>query len=96
MPARHARSVTTCLLSLLMVAASASAANPTGLVGHWGFDETTGTATADQGPNDLDGTLLNGAQFSGGALGGGLLLDGLDDYVDVTTAGAAFRRWSAT
>ena len=90
----HSLSRLMCLLAIVVLAAlpaaPATAANPAGLVGHWGFDEASGTVTADQGPNDLDGTLLGGAQFSQGVLGGGVQLDGLDDYVDITTAGDSF------
>jgi len=78
------------VLALILVAASpALALDPTGLVAQWSFSETSGVATADQGPNALDGELLNGAQFAGGIVGNGLHLDGVDDYVNVTAPGGA-------
>lgn len=76
------------LVAAVMGASPAMALDPTGLVARWSFSETSGVATADQGPNALDGELLNGAQFAGSILGNGLQLDGVDDYVDITDAGA--------
>ncbi|MCH8219699.1 MAG: LamG domain-containing protein, partial [Planctomycetes bacterium] len=50
------------------------------LVGHWRFNEGTGTVALDSSGNGNDGTLT-GAQWVPGQLGGALAFDG-DDWVD--------------
>ncbi len=71
--------------ALIIVAAGpALAVDPNGLVAHWSLDNTA----ADSGPNSLDGTPLNGIVYGDGVLGNGLQLDGVDDYVNITDAGA--------
>jgi hypothetical protein len=51
-----------------------------GLVSHWRLDESSGvTATDTAGPRP--GTLADGAKWSTGKKGGGVLLDGVDDYI---------------
>ncbi len=58
-----------------------------GLVGHWMFDEPSGTAALDaMGPNS--GTLINGPARVAGKLGPALRFDGIDDYVNVPDSGA--------
>ncbi|HDZ21647.1 hypothetical protein LCGC14_0315870 [marine sediment metagenome] len=77
----------TVMLAMAVVVVSTSpvfAVDPNGLVAYWPLD---GSAV-DQGPNSLDGTPLNGVGFGDGILGNGLHLDGADDYVNVTDAGA--------
>ena len=54
-----------------------------GLVGHWKFDETSGTTASDSSINGNDGTLTNGPSWAEGAIDGGLLLDGSNDYINV-------------
>jgi len=55
---------------------------PPGLVAYWGFDEGSGTTAGDgAGPNT--GALTNGPLWSPGRIDGGLLFDGVDDYVEV-------------
>jgi hypothetical protein len=49
------------------------------LVGFWKFDEDSGTTAADSSGNGHDGTAMNGANISGGAL----VLNGTDQYVEV-------------
>ena len=78
----------TAYLLVLLIASPAAAQDPTGLVAQWSFDEAVGVTTADAGPNDLDGELINGAQFADGVVGNGLRLDGMNDYVSVTDGGA--------
>ncbi|MHC4443540.1 MAG: LamG-like jellyroll fold domain-containing protein [Planctomycetota bacterium] len=61
-------------------------APPSGIddyVAYWSFDETSGTALPDQGPNGFDGQV-NGAVWSSGISGNALDFDGLDDYVEIT------------
>ncbi|NCC23170.1 MAG: LamG domain-containing protein [Alphaproteobacteria bacterium] len=54
-----------------------------GMVGHWKFDETSGTSAADSSGNGNGGTLTNmtGTEWSRGISGGALELDGIEDYV---------------
>jgi len=71
-------------LIIVVAAGPAFALDPSGPVAYWPLDNTA----ADSGPHSLDGTLVNGVGFGDGILGNGLLLDGVDDYVNVTDAGA--------
>ena len=54
-----------------------------GLIGHWKFDETSGTTAADSSGNGNTGTLTNmtGSEWTTGKVGGGLTFDGTNDYV---------------
>lgn len=57
-----------------------------GLVGHWYFNEGSGTTAYDASGNSNTGTLLtpNGpAWTASGKIDGGLILDTIDDYVNV-------------
>ena len=58
---------------------------PWNMAAWWTFDENAGTTANDSAGNINDqGTLNNGANFtSSGKVAGGLLLDGLDDFVEV-------------
>ncbi|RLB65106.1 MAG: hypothetical protein DRI90_02900, partial [Deltaproteobacteria bacterium] len=52
---------------------------------HFAFDEGQGTATADGSGHDHDGTLTDmdtSSCWVAGQVGGALLFDGVDDYVD--------------
>lgn len=52
-----------------------------GLVGHWKFDEGSGTSAVDSSGNNNIGTLTNGPTWTTGKIGGALSFDGTDDYV---------------
>ena len=54
------------------------------LVGWWKFDETEGRNAGDSSTNNNVGTLVGNPQWqpSAGKIGGALVLDGFDDYVD--------------
>ncbi len=54
----------------------------TGLVGHWKLDETSGNVAYDSSGNDNDGSLIGSPQWVEGKIGGGLHVDGVDDYVE--------------
>ena len=64
---------------------------PAGLVGHWKFDEATGTTALDSAGADNNGTLANTVtwQPTAGILGGALLVDPADGlgYCAVPTTG---------
>lgn len=63
-----------------------------GLVAHWKFDETSGTTADDAtGNTDNDGTLMNGATWApeDGMIGGAILMDGDDDYIDLPNAASS-------
>ncbi|MHC4570758.1 MAG: LamG-like jellyroll fold domain-containing protein [Planctomycetota bacterium] len=51
-----------------------------GLVGHWRFDEDSGTIAADSSIYNNPGSLVNGPTWTGQ---GELSFDGIDDYVDI-------------
>jgi O-glycosyl hydrolase len=58
--------------------------NPSnGLVGAWGFEEGTGSATADASGNGLHGTLTNAVWVDAGKYGKALSYNGRDAWVTV-------------
>jgi type II secretory pathway pseudopilin PulG len=62
-----------------------SSADPTGLVGWWKLNETSGTTTADSSGNGNNGTLVNmnpATDWVTGQIGGALDCDGTNDYVN--------------
>ena len=56
------------------------------LVGAWGFDETSGTTTADASGRGNTGTLSGPTRNTGGRFGGALSFDGINDWVTVPDA----------
>ncbi|HKY33165.1 MAG TPA: LamG-like jellyroll fold domain-containing protein [Candidatus Polarisedimenticolia bacterium] len=54
----------------------------TGLVGYWKFDDS-GPTIIDFSGSGHHGTLMNGARRGGGRSGQGVVLDGVDDFVDI-------------
>lgn len=53
------------------------------LIGHWAFDEGSGTIAGDSSAGGNDGAILNGATWGSDATRDSfLILDGLDDSVD--------------
>lgn len=56
---------------------------PSGLIGHWKFDEGSGTFAADGSGNGNHGTWVNGSAWTPGKSGSAASLDGVDDYVSV-------------
>ncbi|MHC4504034.1 MAG: protein kinase domain-containing protein, partial [Planctomycetota bacterium] len=52
-----------------------------GLVGHWTFDEGTGTTARDSSGKGNHGTVMGGAKWAKGKVGGALEFDGRDDFV---------------
>ena len=72
----------------------------TGLIGHWTFDEGSGTTAGDSSGNGNNGTLTNNPTWTTGQIGGAMNFDGSDDYVtmgDITTVElltqASFSAW---
>jgi hypothetical protein len=57
-----------------------------GLVGHWKFDEGSGTSTTDSTANKYEGTLIGGPTWVPGKNGAALQFDGKDDYIQLPTA----------
>ena len=55
----------------------------TSLVGHWKFDETSGTVASDSSGNNKTGTLTNGPTWTTGKINSALNFDGTDDYVNL-------------
>ena len=71
---------------------AASSAAPSAF---YDFSEAAGTIAADRSGNGNDATLLNGAAWAAGRIGGGLRLDGVNDGVQLPhsqslTFGSAF------
>ncbi|MDD4062224.1 MAG: LamG domain-containing protein [Candidatus Pacebacteria bacterium] len=54
-----------------------------GLVGHWKFDEGSGTTAYDASGNENHGTLFNGPTWVDGKMGEALDFDGDNDYIDL-------------
>ncbi|PJE64483.1 MAG: hypothetical protein COU90_03515, partial [Candidatus Ryanbacteria bacterium CG10_big_fil_rev_8_21_14_0_10_43_42] len=74
-----------CVFTILifLAAGTASAQDITsGLVGHWTFDEGSGTVAGDSSGLGNTGTLTNGPVWGVGKVGGALSFDGSNDYID--------------
>jgi hypothetical protein len=52
-------------------------------IGWWKFDEGVGTVAADSSVEKRDGTFVDNPAWTSGKLGGALLFDGVDDYVEL-------------
>ncbi|MEM8944055.1 MAG: LamG domain-containing protein [Planctomycetota bacterium] len=72
--------------ALCLVSPAACQDITTGLVGHWTFDETSGSTAADSSGNGNDGTATNHSWDSNGRIDGCIELDGWYDYVSITNA----------
>ncbi len=67
-----------CGLSLLTAGQA-----QTGLIGCWNLDDGAGTTAADCSGKGQQATLYGGAKWQAGKSGGGVYLDGVDDYIEV-------------
>ena len=60
-----------------------------GLIGHWKFDETSGTVANDASGNNYHAELFNAGDGSSswteGKVNGGIELDGTNDYLAIQT-----------
>ena len=56
-------------------------------VGHWKLDDANGLIVADASGNGLTGALVNRPVWTSGWLGGGLSLNGTNDYVHIPNPG---------
>jgi len=56
-------------------------------IGHWKLDDGNGATVADASGNGHKGTLMNKPVWTSGWLGGGLSLDGTNDYVHIPNSG---------
>lgn len=61
----------------------ATAIKDPSLIAWWGLNEGTGTEVQDLSGNDNTGTLNGGAAWTSGKSGGGVYLDGVDDYLEI-------------
>jgi len=57
-----------------------------GLIGWWKLDEMKGEFASDSSGNKNHGKLEKGAAWTRGKLDGGVLFDGLDDYLEIPTS----------
>ncbi|NQT00711.1 MAG: LamG domain-containing protein, partial [Planctomycetes bacterium] len=73
----------TCIFVLGMALTNTANAGIPGLIAHWRLDEESGTTAGDASGNGNTGTLEGGAQRTQGKIGGGVYLDGVDDYIEV-------------
>ena len=64
----------------MILTSMAEAADPD-LVGHWKFDDGSGTVAVDSSGNGNDGVFVGDPQWVPGKLGGALEFNG-DDYLD--------------
>ena len=78
----------------------AVSAPATGLVGAWGFDESSGASAADASGQGNTGALNGPARTASGRFGGALTFDGINDWVTVAdsaslrlTTGATIEGW---
>ena len=58
-----------------------------GLVGHWKFDELSGTTASDSSGNSYDAVLFNAGDgsnnWNNGKVNGSIYLDGTNDYLAI-------------
>jgi hypothetical protein len=67
-----------------MEVAVLSKAPPPSPIGHWPMDDLTGTTVTDVSGNNLDGELINGAQWTtNGIINGAASFDGINDYAEI-------------
>jgi hypothetical protein len=57
------------------------------LLSYWKLDDGGGTVAADSGSFGQAGTLVNGPSWTAGKIGGGLSLNGVDEYVVLGSGG---------
>ncbi len=69
------------MVCIFVIATTAFAAKPKGLLAEWNFDEGKGTVAKDSSGNGHDATLY-GATWAKQGDGFALNMDGFDDYVD--------------
>jgi chitodextrinase len=81
--ARDASNNTTTSAPVAVTVNNTGPPPPTGLVGGWGFDEGTGTTTADASGNNNNGTLSGGPTWAPGKFGTAVSFDGVNDLVTV-------------
>jgi hypothetical protein len=79
----------TATATAVTVTVSNTTSGATGLGGHWAFNQTSGTTTADGSGNGNTGTLTGGASFTAsGKAGAALNLDGTSGHVQVADSPA--------
>jgi len=83
---------------VLGLAISVSEGADPSLIAWWRFEEGSGTTVFDSSGNGLDGTLVGGATWTEGRIGGGIELDGTSGYVSIpdfelTTDSITFVIW---
>ena len=64
-------------------ATTTSTTIPAGLVGGWGFDETSGSTVVDESGNGNQGTITGAVRTNDGRFGRALTFDGSGDWVTV-------------
>ncbi|MDF7822662.1 PKD domain-containing protein [Pontiellaceae bacterium B12227] len=65
-------------IALFVVGLILTATTQATLVGHWTFDETSGTNAVDSSGNGYDGTVVNPVWTTNGVIGGALEMNGTD------------------
>ena len=61
------------------------AADPLGITAGYAFNEVSGTTAADASGHGIVGTLTNGPTFAAGKYGNAVALDGVNDFVNLST-----------
>lgn len=57
-------------------------------IGHWAFDEATGSVAIDSSENNIQGMLMNGPVWAEGIRNNAIQLDGLNDRIECGTNSA--------
>lgn len=85
-----------CLLAFLLPVPLVKGAVTTNLVAYWNFEGSANNSSAGSGGTAFNGALIGGATTTGTprAGSGSLGLDGIDDYMDVTSNVAPNTAWT--
>lgn len=59
-----------------------------GLLGHWTFDDGSGSTARDVSGRSNHGSVMGNAKWTKGVIGGALVLDGKDDFVSIANENA--------
>ena len=70
------------ILVLFLFSNNANADITSSLVGHWSFDEGSGSTALDSSGNGNTASFFNGPSWGTGIIGGAVSFDGIDDYID--------------
>ena len=68
----------------MVVLVQAASSNDPNMIAYWSMDDTAGTVVNDLSDNNLNGVLVNGAQWDpNGKIGSAVSCDGINDYIEI-------------